>query len=70
MVSAPFANEQYRNQEGKAIQKLNCYQKVIICSSEPHRLIFDYCGAIFALPGTLFFGYSGAIFERSKVSFH
>ena len=34
------------------------------------RLIFDYCGAISALPETLFFGYSGAIFERSKVSFH
>ena len=34
------------------------------------RLIFVYCGAISALPETLFFGYSGAIFERSKVSFH
>ena len=31
MVSASFANEQYRNQEGKAIGKPNCYQKVIIC---------------------------------------
>ena len=51
MVSAPFANEQYRNQEGKATEKPNCYQKVIICTSEPRRLIFDYCGAISALPG-------------------
>ena len=49
--SASFRNEQYRNQEGKAIGKPNCYQKVIICPSEPRRLIFDYCGAISALPG-------------------
>ena len=51
MVSAPFDNEQYRSQEGKATEKSNCYQKVIICPSEPRRLIFDYCGAISALPG-------------------
>ena len=50
--SASFANEQYRNQEGKAIQRRNSYQKVIICPSEPRRLIFDYCGTISALPGT------------------
>ena len=55
MVSAPFDNEQYRNQGNKATGKPNCYQKVIICTSEPRRLIF---------------GYSGAIFERLKVSFH
>ena len=30
----------------------NSYQKVIICPSEPRRLIFDYCGANLALPGT------------------
>ena len=47
---SPFRNEQYRNQGDKAIQRWNCYQKVIICPSEPRRLIFDYCGAIFALP--------------------
>ena len=62
--------ESYRNQGNKATEKPNCYQKVIICPSEPRRLIFDYCGAIFALPEAFFFGYSGAIFERSKVSFH
>ena len=49
---SPFRNEQYRNQGNKATEKPNCYQKVIICTSEPHRLIFDYCGAISALPGT------------------
>ena len=40
--SASFANEQYRNQGNKAIGKPDCYQKVIICPSEPCRLIFDY----------------------------
>ena len=63
-------NEQYRNQGNKATRKSNCYQKVIICTSEPRRLIFDYCGAIFALPEAFFFGYSGAIFERSRSPFH
>ena len=29
---SPFRNEQYRNQEDKAIKKPNCYQKVIICA--------------------------------------
>ena len=38
--------------------------KVIICPSEPRRLIFDYCGAIFALPEAFFFGYSGAKYTR------
>jgi hypothetical protein len=69
MVSAPFDNEQYRNQGNKAIGKPNCYQKVIICPSEPRRLIFDYCGAISALPGRVF-SYSGAIFERMKSPFY
>ena len=52
MVSAPFDNKQYRNQGDKATEKRNRYQKVIICPSEPRRPIFDYCGAISALPGT------------------
>ena len=51
---SPFRNEQYRNQGNKATRKSNCYQKVIICPSEPRRLIFAYCGSNFALPeGTL-----------------
>ena len=49
--SAPFDNEQYRNQGNKATEKRNRYQKVIICPSEPRRLIFVYGGAISALPG-------------------
>ena len=79
MVSAPFDNEQYRNQGNKAIGKPNCYQKVIICTSEPRRLIFVYGGAISALPGafslvtavrflnsrkSLFIDYSGAKYAR------
>ena len=69
MVSAPFDNEQYRKQGDKAIGKPDCYQKVINCPTEPHRLIFVYGGAIFALPEAFFFGYSGAIFERSRSLF-
>ena len=70
MVSAPFDNEQYRKQGDKATEKRNCYQKVIICPSEPRRLIFVYGYAISALLGTLFFGYSGAILGRMKIPFH
>ena len=44
--------------------KPNCYQKVIICPSELHRPIFVYCGAIFALPESLFIDYSGAKYTR------
>jgi len=49
VVSAPFDNEQYRNQWDKATEKRNRYQKVIICAGCP---IFVYGDAIFALPGT------------------
>ena len=66
---SPFRNEQYRNQGNKSTEKRNRYQKVIICTSEPRRLIFDYCGAIFALPEAFFFGYSGAIFKRLRNPF-
>ena len=77
--SAPFDNEQYRNQEDKATGKPNCYQKVIICPSEPRRPIFVYCGANLALPETFslvtavrfldgrkafFIDYSGAKYTR------
>ena len=54
MVSASFANEQYRSQEGKATRKRNSYQKVIICPSEPRRRIFVYGDAISALLESLF----------------
>ena len=50
MVSAPFANEQYRNQEDKATGKRNSYQKVIICapsSGEPYLCLLrrKFCAA-------------------------
>ena len=61
---SPFRNEQYRNQQRKATGKRNCYQKVIICTSEPHRLIFVYGDAILALPEGLFIDYSGAKYTR------
>ena len=51
MVSAPFDNEQYRNQGNKATEKRNCYQKVIICLRKFPPLFFVYCSAISALPG-------------------
>ena len=64
MVSAPFDNEQYRNQGNKATEKRNRYQKVIICPSEPRRRIFVYGNAISALLESLFIDYSGAKYTR------
>jgi len=53
MVSASFANEQYRNQQRKATQKRNCYQKVIICFaglfSLPIAAQFLRCWGTFSL---------------------
>ena len=50
MVSAPFDNERYRNQQRKAIQRWNCYQKVIIClavTSAPKLCLWrrNFCAA-------------------------
>ena len=69
MVSAPFDNEQYRNQGDKATEKRNRYQKVIICpigAVPPYLWLLrrNFCAA-----GGVFFGYSGAIFERSRSPF-
>ena len=70
MVSASFANEQYRNQQRKAIQRRNSYQKVIIChpgAVPPYLCLWrrNFCAT-----GGVLFSYSGAIFERLKISFH
>ena len=70
MVSAPFDNEQYRNQGNKATEKPNCYQKVIICTSEPRRLIFVYGDAIFALTGDVLLWLQRCDFRTVKKSFH
>lgn len=50
MVSAPFDNERYRNQQRKVIQRWNCYQKVIIClavTSAPNLCLWrrNFCDA-------------------------
>ena len=50
MVSAPFDDERYRNQQRKAIQRWNCYQKVIIClavTSAPNLCLWrrNFCTA-------------------------
>ena len=67
---SPFRNEQYRNQGNKATRKSNCYQKVIICTSEPRRLIFDYCGAIFALPEAFSLVTAVRFLNGQEASFH
>ena len=67
--SAPFDNEQYRNQGNKATEKRNCYQKVIICPSEPRRLIFVYGDAIFALPGDVLLWLQRCDFRTVKKPF-
>ena len=50
MVSAPFDNEQYRNQGNKATEKRNRYQKVIICplgAAPPYLCLWrrNFCAA-------------------------
>ena len=65
MVSAPFDNEQYRNQGDKATEKRNCYQKVIICAG---CLIFVYGGAISALPGNALLWLQRCVFWTAKKS--
>ena len=83
MVSAPFANEQYRNQEDKATGKRNSYQKVIICapsSGEPYLCLLrrnscaaggdaSLVAAVRFLDGqeALSIDYSGAKYVRSAL---
>jgi hypothetical protein len=69
MVSAPFATNNTVTKREKLPENGTVIRKLSF-ALRPRRLIFDYCGAIFALPEAFFFGYSGAIFERLKVSFH
>ena len=57
-------------EESEGYPKMEQLSKKYHLRSWLHRLIFDYCGAISALPGTVFFGYSGAIFERMKSPFY
>ena len=68
MVSAPFATNNTVTNRGKLSTGGTVIRKLSF-ALRPRRLIFDYCGAIFALPEAFFFGYSGAIFERPRSLF-
>ena len=54
---------------GKELKSRENRQKRLKSIGKTMRQLFDYCGAIFALPEAFFFGYSGAIFERSRSPF-
>ena len=66
MVSAPFATNNTVTKRAKLPENRTVIKKLSFATPGLCRLIFDYCGAIFALPEAFFFGYSGAIFERSR----
>jgi hypothetical protein len=70
MVSAPFATNNTVTKGTKLPESRTVIRKLSFAPSEPRRLIFDYCGAIFALPEAFFFCYSGAIFGQLKVFFY
>jgi hypothetical protein len=70
MISAPFATNNTVAKREKLPENGTVIRKLSFATPGMCRLIFDYCGAISALPETLFFGYSGAIFERSRSPFH
>ena len=53
-----------------SIQRRNSYQKVIICISEPRRLIFVYGGAISALPENDLLWLQRCDFRTVKKPFH
>ena len=50
MVSAPFATNNTVTKATKLPESRTVIRKLSFAPSEPRRLIFDYCGAIFALP--------------------
>ena len=70
MVSAPFDNEQYRNQGDKATEKRNRYQKVIICSIGATLPYLCLLRRKFCITEGVLFGYSGAIFGRLRIPFY
>ena len=51
MVSAPFATNNTVTKGTKLPESRTVIRKLSFAPSEPRRLIFDYCGVIFALPG-------------------
>ena len=80
MVSAPFATNNTVTKGTKLSENRTVIKKLSFATPGLCRLIFDYCGAIFALPGTaslvtevrfsdgqeaLSIDYSGAKYARS-----
>ena len=61
IVSAPFATNNTVTKGTKLPESRTVIRKLSF-ALRPRRLIFDYCGAIFALPEAFFFGYCGAFF--------
>ena len=70
MVSAPFATNNTVTKGTKLPKNGIVIRKLSFVLPQVESLIFDYCGAIFALPEAFFFYYSGAIFERMKSPFY
>ena len=68
MVSAPFATNNTVTKRAKLSENRTVIRKLSF-ALRPRCPIFDYCGAIFALPEAFFFCYSGAIFERPRSPF-
>ena len=66
MVSAPFATNNTVTKGTKLPESRTVIRKLSF-ALRPRRLIFDYCGAIFALPESLFIDYSGAKYVRSAL---
>ena len=64
MVSAPFATNNTVTKGTKLSKNRTVIKKLSFATPGLCRLIFDYCGAIFALPESLFIDYSGAKYTR------
>ena len=67
MVSAPFATNNTVTKGTKLSENRTVIKKLSFATPGLCRLIFDYCGAIFALPESLFIDYSGAKYVRSAL---
>ena len=67
MVSTSFVTANHTvNSTGKLPKNGIVIRKLSFATPGLCRLIFVYCGAIFALPEAFFFGHSGTIFERPR----
>jgi len=64
MVSAPFATNNTVIRGIKLPKSGTVIRKLSFVLPQVESLIFAYCGAIFALPESLFIDYSGAKYTR------